>query len=317
MIRVEMHGRLGNQLFQYAAARAIQEINNEKIVISFRQIYDGANEPVVGWENSLQYFNVKDFVELNTSRSILFYGFHPLQVFSSLIYYFMYKKYSYRMQDLFLYQKKWCPFLDIIGVRWIANGYYKFINFPKNILLNGSFESKQYFDDIRELLINEIQPIEPPLHQNVELMKIIEQTNSICVSIRHFRMTDGRLDTYDVCGYDYYVSAMRYIKNRIPDARFIIFSDDLEWVKDVFDFSDFDVVYETRNNPVWEKLRLMYSCKHFIISNSTFSWWAQYLGRYNNKIVVGPSKWFNNEFISPLIESDWIKINSEGNILDD
>lgn len=54
---------------------------------------------------------------------------------------------------------------------------------------------------------------------------------------------------------------------------------------------------------------MMYSCKHFIISNSTFSWWAQYLSRNNEKIVVSPDRWFNNDYLSPLISSDWLTVN--------
>ena len=60
----------------------------------------------------------------------------------------------------------------------------------------------------------------------------------------------------------------------------------------------------------------MTSCKHFIISNSTFSWWMQYLSEYGNKKVIAPSKWYKNceNFSVPLLEDDFILIDSNGNI---
>ena len=111
-----------------------------------------------------------------------------------------------------------------------------------------------------------------------------------------------------VCDKDYFLKAMDEAKKRISNPTFIFFSDDIEWVRENI-HCDVPCYYESGKDPVWEKLRLMYSCKHFIISNSTFSWWAQYLSRNENKIVIAPDRWSNNlEEHSMLLDDSFIKI---------
>ena len=59
-------------------------------------------------------------------------------------------------------------------------------------------------------------------------------------------------------------------------------------------------------------MRLMYSCKHFILSNSSFSWWAQYLSKNPDKIVISPSRWHPNPgWTSKLIDKNFVKIEIE------
>lgn len=85
-----------------------------------------------------------------------------------------------------------------------------------------------------------------------------------------------------------------------------LFSDEIEWVKQNYDFG-INCYYESGNDSVDEKLRLMSSCKHFILSNSTFSWWAQYLATSDNKIVISPDHWFNMPgYKHQLIDDSWI-----------
>lgn len=314
MINIEMHGRLGNQIFQYAAARSLQEKTNQTIRMSFRQV-DGANtEGNKGWENSLRHFRIKKCEYYSINKN-----FVSLLPFSKKIIIFIYVA-SYRvfMRDIHLcykYQLKWCDLLDKIGVRWLANGFYKFKNKEcRNYLLNGSFEASQYFDDIRDKLIEEIVPNENQLAKNAELYKIIYDSNAVCLSVRHFELNGKQKNLYDVCTKAYYKAAIDYMKSVLYEPLFIVFSDDIEWAKGVIDLTNIKYVIESEDNPIWEKLRLMYSCKHFIIPNSTFAWWAQYLGRYEKKVVIGPYKWFNNSFESPLIQDTWIKIDSLGNV---
>lgn len=309
-----MHGRLGNQLFQYAAARELQEKNGQEIKISFRQINGANTEGNTGWENSLKFFDVHPFIIYKGKKSLL--SEMPLETrFLCSIYAASYRPFMNNFTKWYRYQTKWCGVLDKMGIRWIANGYYDFkFDHLKDYLLNGTFEAPDYFNDIREKLLQEIRPLSPKLSQNKDLYRIIENTNSVCVSLRHFRLHGTEADNYDVCGIKYYETGINFIKNSIENVNFIIFSDDVEWARSVIEPMGVKAIYETPNNPVWEKLRLMYSCKHFIIPNSTFAWWAQYLGKDANKVVVGPEKWFNSDFDSPLVLKSWIRIDRDGNL---
>ena len=98
------------------------------------------------------------------------------------------------------------------------------------------------------------------------------------------------------------------MKEKIDNPVLFVFSDDIKWAKENIKFEGIQIFYEDGNDTVDEKLRMMYSCKHFIISNSTFSWWAQFLSRNQDKIVIAPSRWYKNDVHSDLINENWIKI---------
>ena len=100
---------------------------------------------------------------------------------------------------------------------------------------------------------------------------------------------------------------------------FIVFSDDLKWVRNHLKleehFPNVKFVYESGNDSVEEKIRMMTMCKHFIISNSSFSWWAQYLCPNEDKIVVAPNMWFTNGSKNGLYMDSWnlIDVKRQGN----
>lgn len=150
---------------------------------------------------------------------------------------------------------------------------------------------------------------QPRLECNKGLYEIIEANNTVCISIRRGDFLNPQYaDQFYICDETYIKRAIDKVKQLIDKPVLVFFSDDIKWVKGTIK-TDLPAYYESGNDPVWEKLRLIYSCKHFIISNSTFSWWAQYLSRNTNKIVISPDRWFNDEKKDThLISDDFITI---------
>ncbi len=97
------------------------------------------------------------------------------------------------------------------------------------------------------------------------------------------------------CDIDYYQKAVSYIKEHVSSPKFYVFTDNPSWVKDNFKYFDYVLV---DHNPVIGfgnhfDMQLMSCCKHNIIANSTYSWWGAYLNSNKEKIVIGPTYWFN------------------------
>lgn len=306
MIYFEQAGRLGNQLFRYAAARALQIERGGR-----EGLTAGMNDYVKhqykdGFVDELVNFKVADFIRV-TNPIVSFY---PLK--NKIIYKALVQIPKIKHQSWAEFEANWARTFNRLGIQFTHDAYYDFsIPTTKDVYMDGNFQDIKYFDNIKSILLKEFTPKQPEKKENEELYKNIRNTNSVCISIRRgdFLSTEFKGDFF-VCGKDYFLKAMEEIKKHVENPTFIFFSDDIEWVKNNIKV-DVPCYYETGNDPVWEKLRLMYSCKHFIISNSSFSWWAQYLGRYKGKVVVSPDHWYNNKAINAtckMILPEFVKI---------
>lgn len=316
MINVYVKGRLGNQMFQYAAARGIQEkyYPNELINMNFKYVVkDGKKKKETGWNNQLTGFNLNksvkfdEKVKLNIDQIILlifyFLIFKTIKLFSKdYNYYSNKKKFENKIQKF--YNKR--------GLYLYSYGYYDFkFSKRKNKLMIGYFESDKYFNNIKEKLIYEFSSKLKKLEKNEDIYKNALKKNSVCISIRRgdFLTSNNAYDCV-VCDKKYFKKALIEIEKKLMNYNLIIFSDDIEWVKNNMFFGTKNTVYEKGNDNVYEKLRMMSMCNNFIISNSTFSWWAQYLSKNKTKIVIGPSKWRNTNIslYNDIYEKDWILI---------
>lgn len=312
MIYVEMNGRLGNQLFRYAFARSIQKkyYNNEEICLSFNEV-DEAGKKDSTFSHEILNFNINYASIYNKQGKLLLNETSFLQKVKVFPYFLFSKKINPKdiISNISL-TKKFYNMYSKSGIYWYRYGYFEpLFSREKNKIVSGTFESSKYFNNIKEILIEEFQPRYPINTQNYELISTIKNTNSVCVSIRRGDFLNPENSLHNVCTINYFYKALKYISKKIENPVFIFFSDDIDWVKKNIKI-DGKAFYERGNDPVYEKLALMYSCKHFIISNSTFSWWAQYLSKNKNKIVISPEFWFKDIEKYDLIEDSFIKLGN-------
>lgn len=306
MIYLEMYGRLGNQFFRYAAARAVQikYYPDEPIVINFAQIEQAAKEDA-SFCNVLDDFNIVDYKKYIREGKPLFKETSVKQKAICIPYYLGLRKFQpEQMNEIVIYERKWLKLLNPMGIYWFRRGGWEIEKSNcADKFLSGCFEDPIYFDEIREILLREFQPKHALLPKNAEFFDRINQTESICLSVRRgdFETNVDVSKLQSVCHRDYFEKAIERIKKVVSNPVFFMFSDDIGWVRDNIK-TGCETYYEDGTDPVWEKVRIMSACKHFIISNSTFSWWVQYLSLNEDKIVVSPSRWFNNDYDSPLID---------------
>lgn len=183
-----------------------------------------------------------------------------------------------------------------------------------NLFVRGFFESRHYFEDqitqtdVAKLLFNKSLVIEQSKTYNF----IKKFDNSVCVTVRRGCFLDDRYSKdFNVCGYKYFKKAIDSIFTMIDNPIFFFFSDDIEWAKKEFSWLD-NSFFEKDGYEVEEKLYLMSACKHFILSNSTFSWWSWYLSsRCDDQIVITPETWKASSHDVHLIEEKWIQISKD------
>lgn len=289
MIVLQVRGGLGNQMFQYAAIRSYALQNNIKKVCLYTECFE--NDVLRDFSlDNLQLSDEIDIVEksfwLNT-----------------------YRKVWRRIKMLLKCQEGNAS--DTLKLfrfgffEYLKNSEYLAIPSKKLPLMYFSsvFMDTKYWGQYAELIKKELRVKTLPTKENEAWIQAIQQEkDSVCVHIRRGDYVNNA--KYMVCDNKYYEKAVQECRERLDNPKFFVFSEDIEYAK-TLNLGE-QVFYVDLNNPDYEELRLMYQCRNFIISNSTFSWWAQCLAEERN-LVISPSKWKNDEVSpSPLIEEDWI-----------
>ena len=197
--------------------------------------------------------------------------------------------------------------------------------------LTGYFQSEKYFKGIESKVrdafrfsdkIWENIPLEM-IHKIRDYQKRIDSVTSVSIHVRRGDYLENSEAYGGICTEDYYKKAIEYIKGRFPDAVFFVFSNDPKWAKDWIDEkyasecnnNCFEIIDGTSEDTGYLDLFLMSRCRHYILANSSFSWWGAWLNASPEKTVVAPSKWFNHQDCKDIYMEEMIKISPEGQIV--
>lgn len=212
--------------------------------------------------------------------------------------------------------------------------YEKSCNFDEQVLirepayLTGYFQSEKYFKDIDKQVRtaftfseNIWQGADDPLKGRMEeYLKRIQSTVSVAVHIRRGDYLEKDAIYGGICTEEYYKKAIDFFEKKEPEAVFFLFSNDPKWVSkwiqdNYEDVSRFVVVKGNMEDTGYLDMFLMSRCRHYIIANSSFSWWGAWLGCGEDKMVIAPSRWSKNQQYIDIYTEKMIKVTAKGDLV--
>lgn len=295
MIVTRLIGGLGNQLFQYAIGRHLALLNGTEL-----RIDASAFESYKLHAYALDHFSISgDPVEADQIAAFDVIG--NSRVVRALA------------RGPIPQAKHWRgrTYVREQGMRFDR----RILELRGDLYLDGYWQSERYFSDIADTIKDDLQIVEDMDDANLRMAEQIQDSRSVSV---HVRLGDFARDpitrkVHGVLGAEYYSAAVRLLAERVPGARFFVFSDEPERALAASGLAD-PVTTVVDFNPAarnYSDLRLMALCDHHVIANSTFSWWGAWLGeQLGSTITVAPTRWFGaaDRDSSDIIPSRWITL---------
>jgi len=296
-VRIQLEGGLGNQLFQYAAACAVSK-SAENLYIETQKIGKfGTNHGV-----SILEFNLPGQFVSKKWRSAYIYKL-SIRIINKV------RRSSRAINRI----------LNLVTSSYHAQeiGYSpEVLNLSKCRTLNGYFQSFKYPDAQTIVNLKRLQLKLPSNNYDSWKFRLITEDPIVL----HVRRGDyeNLKDSFGLLDLSYYLRALNLFEQEQSRIRIWIFSDSINEVKNEFEeLNVHSVTWVGKESELTtaETLLLMSHAKRMVIGNSTFSWWAAYIG--NEKEVIAPSKWYKNmtdpKFLIPpnwkTISSSWCGLN--------
>jgi hypothetical protein len=285
VITVSILGGLGNQMFQYAAAKALACKHEVELVIDESAFRSYALRPFL-----LDRLRVPEAVEPVTGRTIDV----PLRAkhFAAM----QWHNRANRVLTRLGLQKMPQPRATYSERHFQFDP--NFFALGRSISLYGYFQSELYFADIADKLRDYFQPRDW-LGSQAQAMADAIGRSDMPVSV-HIRRGDyvksaETARVHGSLGVAYYRKALQVLQGALTSRMTVfVFSDDSADAEAMLDFVPSDNLVHVRGDPnrPWEDMALMARCRHHVIANSSFSWWGAWLNSSADKIVIAPREWF-------------------------
>ena len=278
MLVIKIKSGLGNQMFQYALYIALKE-KGKKVILDTTDIYKKMKS-----------------MERNTIFDV--FCLDHDYVINNKMYNFL-KHYFFALLKKCVNNYKEVSFGNYDKNIWELNSAY----------INGHWQTEKYFALYREKVL-EAFATKQSVNMNTELGKIIQNETNCTVAI-HIRLGDYTLKDNaklygNICNSEYYRKAINHMRSVCDNPLFIVFSNDINQAKELIAGKDLIFADCRSEENGWIDMWMMSKCKHNIIANSTFSWWAAWLNTNENKIVIAPQKWINNMNTPDICPNNWV-----------
>lgn len=294
MIIVKLQGGLGNQMFQYATARAILK-NKHPVYLdhSFLDFNNIDNE----------HFTARKY-ELSVFKNI-----HARKAKSWQV--ALLKNQSVGFKIIRCLLKPTIKYIQEVNHECIS---FLYLNEYKYLYLDGYFQSEKYFKSCRKAILKDFKFPSLDTANDVLKKKIENTSNSVSIHIRRRDyLKPANINIHGVLSLHYYTKALATFKKKYTAFTLFVFSDDIDWAIVNIKPVGFDINFITHNNGAdsWKDMALMSYCKHHIIANSSFSWWGAWLSDKPGT-TLAPKNWFNDHQLNlqaqSIIPNTWITI---------
>ncbi|MDB5252970.1 MAG: hypothetical protein JWP27_2139 [Flaviaesturariibacter sp.] len=284
MVVIRIIGGLGNQLFQYAAARSLAATLSTDLKVDVTALE----------AQDLRHFDLQSL--------------HPLVQVAAKAEIDQLKP-SRRLARIVERLK------PVGSKRFYKEPFFHFdpalFTLSSPVYLQGYFQSELYFkpieDDIRQIYSF-------PPHMVETVRGFADQLNTGSSVSVHIRRGDYKNPVtqkiHGILTPAYYQAAIAKIHACVSDPVFYVFTDDSAWVRANLDLPDAHLISGTISQTHFEDLYLMSKCNHHIIANSSFSWWGAWLNKRPDKTVVAPASWFNEgpSDTQDLLPPGWVRV---------
>ena len=271
MIRAILTGGLGNQMFEYAAAKALSLRLNQELTLDLYAL----NKKTKGVQRNfeLDIFNIAPNISPSWKTKFLVKIFPLVE------------------RNRGLFKKMFGYFRDRSAIVYLS----EFESLQGDIILHGHFQNERYFDDYKPIIKDEFIFKQPLNGKNQAIAAQMAACQSVSVHIRRGDYVND--SNFALCSKEYYIQAMEEIRQKIENPFFFVFSQDFDWINENLIFDKDRVVFVdwNKDKDSYIDMQLMSLCKHNIIANSSFSWWGAWLNSNPEKMVFAPSQWFGQE----------------------
>lgn len=272
-------GGIGNQLFIYATARRLALVNNAELIL----------DDVSGFVRDFKYKRhyQLDHFHIPCRKATAMERLEPFSKIRRHV------------------KRRWNTFLPFEQRNYVQQQNADFdpriLQFkPRSMLyLEGYWQSERYFKDVEKTIREDLRIVPPTDKQNQQMAERITQTRAVAAHVRFFdepkSENTGKRPfsaTINNAPSDYYQRAIAEMEKRVQNAHYFIFSDRPDAARNRIPLPEerMTLVHHNQGDEkAYADLWLMSQCRHFIIANSTFSWWGAWLAANEEKTVIAPA----------------------------